>query len=247
MTQTWNADQYSHHAPFVATYGEQVLALLGPVEGQRILDLGCGDGFLTEQIQASGADVHGVDASASMIRAAQKRGLSAEVASGEALNFVDEFDAVFSNAALHWMKNSAEVISGVHRALKPKGRFVGEFGGEGNVEALVNAMKAVFRHHRDFGEFVNPWYFPSVSEYQSALENQGFLVDYIELIPRPTPLESGIVHWLNIFSNGITGHLSPSQISRFLTEVEELLKPVQFVNNQWMADYVRLRFSATKA
>lgn len=247
MTQTWNADQYSHHAPFVATYGEQVLALLCPVEGQRILDLGCGDGFLTEKIQALGARIHGVDASTSMIRAAQKRGLSAEVTSGEALNFVDEFDAVFSNAALHWMKNSTEVISGVHRALKPKGRFIGEFGGEGNVRALVNAMETVFRHHPDFGEFINPWYFPSVGEYKAALENQGFVVDYIELIPRPTPLESGIVEWLKIFSNGITRHLSPSQMSSFLTEVEELLKPLLLVDNQWMADYVRLRFSASKA
>ncbi|MEH6393325.1 class I SAM-dependent methyltransferase [Pseudoalteromonas sp.] len=246
MSQAWNASQYINHASFVAEHGSPVLDLLNPKLGERILDLGCGDGALTQDIEQMGASVHGVDSSESMIEAAQKRGLSAEVMSGDSLSFHNEFDAVFSNAALHWMINEESVLSGVSNALKPNGRFVGEFGGQGNVGALVNAMTKVFESHAEFGEFVNPWYFPSVEEYKQKLQDHGFHIHYIELIPRPTPLESGIGEWLKIFSNGITKNLNPKQNDQFLNEVEYLVKPHLFIEGQWVADYVRLRFSAQK-
>jgi trans-aconitate methyltransferase len=246
MQQTWDADRYMNNAAFVAAHGEPVVELLQPKPGERILDLGCGDGSLTSKLEAFGASLHGVDASPDMIAAAQQRGLCAEVLSGENLRFSQEFDAVFSNAALHWMKNAEQVIQGVSRALKTPGRFVGEFGGEGNIHILISAMSQVFARHPDFGEFINPWYFPSVNEYKKKLEDNGFAVTYIELIPRPTPLASGIVEWLKIFTSGITSQLDTEQKSAFFAEVEAYLKPRLCKHGQWVADYVRLRFAALK-
>ncbi len=246
MSQKWNADQYIHHASFVADHGLPVLDLLDPKPLERILDLGCGDGALTEKIQKMGAHVHGVDSSTSMIEAARGRGLSAEVLSGDRLTFKHKFDAVFSNAALHWMLNADAVIEGVSTALKDGGRFIGECGGFGNVDAIVRAMQDVFDEHPEFGEFNNPWYFPRVEEYQEKLENHNFNVTFIALIPRPTPLTSGIHEWLRTFSNGITRDLSEMQKTQFLNEVEQKLKAKLLVDSVWIADYVRLRFSAEK-
>mgnify|MGYP001474891077 CR=1 FL=1 len=246
MSQKWNATQYIDNASFVAEHGSPVLALLSPLPGEKVLDLGCGDGALTKDIEKFGAIVHGVDSSPSMIESAKERGLSASVMSGDALNFSNEFDAVFSNAALHWMKQSDVVIQGVFKALKQNGRFVGEFGGKGNVAALVNGMGSVFEKHSEFGVFENPWYFPSVKEYQEKLQDNGFKVHYIELIPRPTPLKTGVKEWLKVFSNGITTNLDKNEKNQFLTEVEQLVKPKLLVNDVWVADYIRLRFSAQK-
>ncbi len=246
MKQTWNADQYVNHASFVAEHGIPVLELLAPKSGERILDLGCGDGALTKEIEKYGVSVHGVDSSPSMILAAQERGLSAEVMSGDELTFNNEFDAVFSNAAIHWMTNVDAVLSSVYNSLKNDGRFVGEFGGYGNVSVLVNAMQTVFESHPEFGEFINPWYFPKAEIYKKKLQEAGFKIHFIELIPRPTPLNSGVRKWLNIFSGGITKNLDAQQKDDFLNEVEHLVKPNLLINGTWVADYVRLRFSAQK-
>lgn len=246
MKQQWNASQYMENASFVAAHGAPVLELLNPQKNEIILDLGCGDGALTKDIERLGATVHGVDSSPSMIETAKARGLSARVMSGDELNFSNEFDAVFSNAALHWMIRSDAVIQGVFNALKPGGRFVGEFGGKGNVAVLVKAMESVFETHADFGAFQCPWYFPSNDEYQAKLDQHGFQVQYIELIPRPTPLKTGVKEWLKLFSNGITSGLNDQQRETFLTEVEQLVRPELLNNETWVADYVRLRFKAQK-
>ena len=192
----WDASQYVEHASFVATLGVDVVTLLNPVAREAILDLGCGDGSLTCKLAEMGIDVHGVDYSHSMVDAAISRGLSAEVCSGDQLEFDNQFDAVFSNAALHWIKDYNAVIAGVHRSLKSGGRFVAEMGGEGNIAGLLGAMKQVFDENPEFGEFNSPWIFPSVSLYREALEAVGFEVETIELIPRPTSLRSGVVEWL---------------------------------------------------
>lgn len=246
MSQNWDADQYVDHAAFVAELGLPVLVLLEPRRGERILDLGCGDGALAVTIAKSGAMVHGVDSSPSMVERARKRGVSAEVKSGENLSFRNRFDAVFSNAALHWMRDADAVLEGVFNALKPGGRWVGEFGGEGNVAALVQAMERVFEDHSEFGEFENPWYFPGVDEYRRKLQQAGFKVQSLEIIPRPTPLSSGVREWLKIFSQGITKNLSEAQRDVFLNEVEEKVRPSLQIKGQWVADYVRLRFSTIK-
>jgi trans-aconitate methyltransferase len=246
MKQNWDANAYSQHASFVPERGAPVLELLVPRQGERVLDLGCGDGVLTEKIARAGADVLGVDASPGMVEAARSRGLSAEIMSGDSLSFDQEFDAVFSNAALHWMTNSGDVIRGVYRSLKPGGRFVAEFGGEGNVHTLVQAMEQVFADHPDFGPFENPWYFPGEDEYQQALESEGFEVRSIERIPRPTPLTSDAHTWLELFANGISMNLTPEQRELFLRETEHLVRPALYRDGKWVADYVRLRFVARR-
>ena len=199
------------------------------------------------KIKNYGCEVVGIDSSIEMVNAAQKLGLNARVLSGDSLNFEQEFNAVFSNPALHWMVHRDRVVSGVHRGLKPQGRFVGEFGGEGNIKHLVAVMSAIFQDFPEFGEFKNPWYFPSVAEYSEILTAAGFIVQYIELIPRPTPLKNGIVQWLKIFANGITNNLSKEQQEIFLKEAKTRLYPLIYSKSQgWVADYVRLRFKAIK-
>ncbi len=246
--QTWNASEYTRHAAFVPSMAHDVIELLNPQKGEVVLDVGWGDGDLTAKIQERGCSVIGIDTSPSMIEAAKSRGIEAYIADGHNIDFYNKFDAVFSNAALHWLTNPASVLTGVYRALKQDGRFVGEFGGNGNIAALLNAMKETFNENPRFGTFNMPWYFPSADEYKNLLESSGFSVNYIERIQRPTPLISGIEKWLEIFANGITSHLGREQKSIFLKSVKDKLVSVLYTDeNGWMADYVRLRFLATKA
>ncbi len=244
--QHWLADSYSEHAHFVPALGQPVLELLRPSPGERILDLACGDGVLTEKIAASGAAVVGVDAAPDMVNAAGKRGLDARVMDGLALQFKHEFDAVFSNAALHWMKSDPDaVIAGVARALKPGGRFVAEMGGHGCIASIAVAIVAVMARYGVDAQRLIPWYFPTVDDYRARLERQGFMVDYIELIPRPTPLPTDMTGWLEVFAATFFSRLPEQQRSAARDEVIELLRPVLCdERGRWTADYMRLRFRA---
>jgi trans-aconitate methyltransferase len=244
--QSWNASDYVHNAGFVADLGEPVLALLAPRAGERILDLGCGDGALTERLQAAGATVLGVDGSADMVRAAQARGLDARVMDGQDLRFDGDFDAVFSNAALHWMPEADRVLAGVARACKPGARFVGEMGGHGNVAAITTALRAVLTAHGVPPARIFRWFFPTAVAYAARLERHGFAVVSVQLIPRPTLLPTGIEGWLTTFSapflRGVPDHLH----TRIQQDTAALLAPALCDDRgQWIADYVRLRFVAT--
>jgi trans-aconitate methyltransferase len=234
----WSAAGYAANARFVADLGGAVFDLLAPKAGEHILDLGCGDGALTEKLVAAGAIVTGVDASPDMIRAANARGLDVHVADGQKLRFDAEFDAVFTNAALHWMPDGAAVIAGVFRALKPGGRFVGEFGGHGNVAAIVTALNAALTARGLDAGKLRRWY-PTAERYAAMLTQGGFRVHSATLIPRPTKLPTGIAGWLQTFADP------------FLTDLpaldRALLAPaLQTDTGEWVADYVRLRFEATK-
>jgi len=243
--QDWNAERYQRHAGFVAELGAPVLDLLAPAAGERILDLGCGDGALTEKIVAAGAEVVGVDASPEMVAAACRRGLDARLANGADLSFSAAFDAVFSNAALHWMPDPDPVIAGVRRALKPGGRFVGEFGGHGNVATIVVALVAVLTRRGVAAEQVVPWYFPTARDYRDRLERHGFTVSAIMLTPRPTPLPTDVEGWLDTFARGIFIRLPPDERAAARSEAIELLRPALCDDRgNWTADYVRLRFAA---
>ena len=243
--QHWNAAGYAAHAHFVPALGQAVLDLLNPQPGERILDLGCGDGVLTEKLAAVGAELVGVDSSAEMIEAARRRGLDARLMDATSLPFDHEFDAVFSNAVLHWIKSDPDaVIAGVRRALKPGGRFVGEFGGHGCVAAITVALMAVLER-RGVERPAIPWYFATVEDYRSRLSRGGFEVDYIALIPRPTPLPTGMKGWLQTFANPFLALVPERDRDGFLEDTVELLRPVlRDEQGNWTADYTRLRFEA---
>lgn len=244
--QQWNPDQYATHARYVAELGSPVLDLLAPQPGERILDLGCGDGVLTAKIKDLGCDVVGIDASVAMVEATQNLGITAQVMSGESLGFEPaSFDAVFTNAALHWMKNAEAVIAGVYRILKPGGRFVGEFGGYGNVATIETAIAAALSN-RDI-HVESPWFFPHPEAYGNMLNAHGFTVTSMALIPRPTPLPGDVGGWLETFAQPYTATLPPSDRPAFIAELVEVLRPSLCDKDEnWTADYVRLRFSATK-
>ena len=246
-TQTWDPERYARNARFVSDLAAAVVELLNPLPGERILDLGCGDGVLTAKFAEMGCSVVGIDASAAQIEAARKLGLDARVMDGEKLAFDGAFDAVFSNAALHWMRNPEAVISGAWRALRPNGRFVAECGGHGCVAKIKKALVAALNRRGRDGEAAVPWYFPTVEEYSALLNNAGFSISAIALIPRPTPLPGDVTGWLETFGESFTACLPLPERPAYIAEVREALRPeLSDSDGKWTADYVRLRFSATK-
>jgi SAM-dependent methyltransferase len=245
--QRWDPERYARSAGFVPALGAPVLDLLAPVAGERVLDLGCGDGALTVKLVEAGCDVVGVDGSAEQIEAARAKGLDARVVDGQALAFENEFDAVFSNAALHWMKDPAAVIDGVWRALKPGGRFVGEMGGAENVASVREALHAELRALGHDPAPLDPWFFPSEDEYRALLEARGFEVLHIERFRRPTPLPGPLEDWLDTFGESFLLALSEAERSKVKADIAEQLRPKLFEEGEgWSVDYVRLRFAARK-
>ena len=241
---SWDPQHYARHARFVSDLGAPVIELLNPQPGERILDLGCGDGALTAQILSHGCDVLGVDSSSAMVAAAKSEDINAVVGDAEKLNFANEFDAVFSNAALHWMQQPEKVAAGVARALKSGGRFVGEFGGYGNVNTIVTALE---RNLRARGiESPSPWYFPTAEEYETLLHSTGFSIESIELFPRLTPLPGKIDAWLNTFGQSFIQRVPEQQRKDFVSSVvDEIRASLCNRDGIWHVDYVRLRFSAS--
>jgi SAM-dependent methyltransferase len=246
-TQTWDPERYARNARFVSDLGMPVAQLLAPRLGERILDLGCGDGVLAAKLAAMGCEVVGVDASEMQVAAARKLGVDARVVSGEALPFREQFDAVFSNAALHWMLRPDDVIANVWRALKSGGRFVAEMGGHGCVETIKTALIAELRHRGIDGKSLVPWYFPTVEDYSGRLRNAGFVISYISLFSRPTLLPGDVIPWLETFAENFLRALPPPERAAYLKEVrEEVLPKLCDPRGNWTLDYVRLRFAAQK-
>ena len=261
--QTWNADAYAANGRFVANLASAVVEMLAPQAGEHILDVGCGDGALTEQVAATGAVVTGIDNSPSMLEAARKRSRNSatpfevELHSADALPFDEQFDAVFSNAALHWLPAAKHpaMLAGIHRALRttPTARFVAEMGGHGNIAAIRTALQAVLEPYGIDADTQAASFYPAPAIYRRMLESAGFTVQSIELIPRPTPLTTGpdadnpMATWLKTFRNGILDQLPPSDRTQAIDRTVSLLKPIlcDFDGN-WVADYVRLRFHAAK-
>lgn len=244
---TWNPASYARNARFVADLGEPLLGLLDGQHGETILDLGCGDGALTRKIAAAGCTVYGCDASPAQAHAARAQGIEVIVMDGQQLGLKRRFDAVFTNAALHWMKQAEQVVEGVAHVLKPGGRFIGEFGGQGNVETIRQALHTALGKRAIDPWSADPWYYASPEEYRELLNRHGFTVEYIELIPRPTQLPGDILGWLEVFAQPFSKALPESQRSEFLNEVRERLQPkLQKADGSWNADYVRLRFKALR-
>src|SRR3984957_7636218 len=246
--QTWDPATYARNARFVSDLGSPVLKLLAPRRGERILDLGCGDGALTKQLIDLQCEVVAVDSSAPQVEAARMLGLDAHVMNAEALSFREEFDAVFSNAVLHWIKGADAVIAAVYRSLKPGGRFVAECGGHGCVRKVQTALVQALNRRGIDGDARVPWYFPTPGDYATRLERAGFRVDSIALIPRPTRLPCDIIGYLEAFALNFFQGFSDEARRDYLQEVRTALEPqLRDADGYWVADYVRLRFAATKA
>ncbi len=248
MSQNWDPEAYARAGAFVHGLAGGVVEWLEARAGEQILDIGCGDGQLTLRIADTGATVTGIDSSPQMVAAARERGVRAEEALAEKLPFSDgAFDAAFSNAALHWVRDHDAMLGEVHRVLRPGGRFVAEFGGHGNIAAIVVAFAAALEKHGFSGREENVNYYPTPAAYQRRLEQYGFKVDEIALIPRPTPLATGMAEWLRTFRRGVLEELPVSVREAVVRDTEALLAPaLRDEEGNWTADYVRLRFRATR-
>lgn len=248
----WNPELYQSRHSFVWQYGRDLLALLGPKPGERILDVGCGTGQLTTEIARSGADVVGIDSSAEMIASARRNysDLRFEVADATALPFVGEFDAVISNAALHWVRDQQAAIASIARAMKPLARFVFEMGGHGN---LQNLLHAVYHALRQMGvvnpEQLSPWSFPTIGEHATLIEANGMEVSFAVLFDRPTALDGGrrgLRSWLETFGGFAIAAVAPARRDELIRLIEQFATPILFGNGVWTIDYRRLRMVAVK-
>ena len=243
MIQKWDPKSYARDAAFVSMYGEELITLLAPIPGDKVMDLGCGDGFLAGKVAAMGCDVTGVDASEAQVGATEKRGIRAVVGDGESLGFLDEFDSVLSNAALHWMLRPEKVIANVWRNLKPGGIFVGEMGAKGNVSTVVETLSSLLERRGHNSERYNPWYFPTEEEYNELLVAHGFNINTICTFSRPTKIKGDLVSWLRIFAQSFVAPIAKEERDLFFREAEAALRPYLYSErNGWIVDYVRLRF-----
>jgi trans-aconitate methyltransferase len=248
----WNPSLYNDRHSFVYQHGADLLDLLKPQTGERILDLGCGTGQLTAKIAAAGAAAVGIDASREMIEQARHNFPDIEFYVADARSYRAEqpFDAVFSNAALHWIKPPEAAAGAIAATLKPGGRFVAEFGGRGNVRQILDALQTAVTKilGQDIGD-INPWYFPGIAEYATLLQTQGLEVCHAHLFDRPQPLEdgeSGMANWLAMFGGPCLTTVPEHKQPIVIAEAIEQMRPVLWSNGQWTADYRRLRIVAIK-
>lgn len=247
----WNPGLYDQKHAFVSQYGNDVIDLLAPRRGEVMLDLGCGTGDLTRKIADFDVSVTGIDKSGNMIAEARKKYPAIHFAVEDAmeLNHDKAFNAVFSNAALHWMKEPVPVLEGVFRSLKRGGRFVAEFGGKGNVQMITSeVIDQLKKHQVKYTAALFPWYFPSIGEYASLMEAAGFHVTYARHFDRPTPLEgeAGLRNWIEMFGNSIFEQVHDKTRESIIHAVQSRLKKKLYVNNTWIADYKRLRVIGIK-
>jgi trans-aconitate methyltransferase len=251
-TNKWDPTLYDDKLAFVSDYGKGIVAILNPQQGESILDLGCGTGDLTKEIQSTGAVVTGMDASSEMLMKAMEKYPDIPFIHADATNFQmkEKFDAVFSNAALHWMKAADKVAKSVFDVLHPVGRFVAEFGGQGNVQVLVYGILDVLTETYGVDATTRmPWYFPSIGQYSQLLEDVGFRVVYAHHFDRPTILadgEAGLDPWLESFADDFFPEFTSKEREGIYGKIKDKLRPQLFKDGNWVADYKRLRVVAVK-
>jgi len=247
----WDAGLYEAKHAFVWRLGQGLVEPLAPKPGERVLDLGAGTGQLTAKIAEAGADVVGIDHSPDMVEQARRNFPALRFEPGDARTFsVDApFDAVFSNAVLHWVKPAAAAVGRVWLALKPGGRFVAEFGGHGNVDHVCRAIRGAMEElgYRSY-DALFPWYYPTIGQYAGELERVGFDVTFATLFDRPTPLEGahGLRDWVRMFGNVFLNAVRPEDRERFFESIERRARDALFTDRRWHADYRRIRVVAYK-
>jgi trans-aconitate 2-methyltransferase len=246
----WNPALYQGSHAFVYEHGRGLVELLAPRPGEQILDAGCGTGQLTNEIAKSGAIVQGIDNSSAMVEQARKNYPEIEFRQADLteLPFGNQFDGVFSNAVLHWVKEAERAAASIHGALKPGGRFVAEFGGYGNTRAFLQAIWAAMQ---TLGfERVHPWYYPTVGEYATVLERQGFEVRLATLFDRPIALEdgeNGLARWIEMFGGLFLLAVGEERKQELIRRTEQQARPLLYADGGWKMDYRRLRVVAFKA
>ena len=248
MKNSWNANLYDSKHGFVSKYGYDLINLLAPKKGERILDLGCGTGDLAKILHDLGVEVVGADHSEAMVQQAKSKypDIPFVVQNATNLEYNNEFDAVFSNAVLHWVKQPELALSGIFNSLKPGGRFVAEFGGKDNVQAITAAISSQLQ---DAGiKFTFPWYYPSIGEYASLMEAAGFRVILAHHFDRPTPLDgdNGLRNWIDMFASSYFEDVTPGKKTVIIEKVEQQLKTEIYIEGKWIADYKRLRVIGVK-
>jgi trans-aconitate methyltransferase len=243
----WKSEDYALHARYVSQLSEEVMRDLAPQRGEQILDLGCGDGVLAEVLMGLGCDVVGIDSSASLVEAARGRGVEVRLGDAQAIEDDAAFDAIFSNAALHWMLEQTALSQRVFRALKPGGRFVAEMGGTGNIAQIRAAMTGALAEIGIAFADRNPWTFPTPEEHRALLEKIGFRVTKCALRDRPTLLPTDVHGWFATFSQGILSDLDLDRREAVIDRMVELCRPeLCDAAGKWTVDYVRLNFVAEK-
>ncbi len=251
FSNQWDAKLYDSKHSFVSDLATDLVEFLLPKPGECILDLGCGTGHLTEKIAKRGAEVIGIDSSKTMIEQARTNysHLHFEVADARNLQFIEKFDAVFSNAVLHWIKEPEKAVASIWQTLKPGGRFVAEFGGKGNVKTISSAIYNAMQAAGYSAVESNPWYFPSIGEYGTLLEKHGLQLIFATIFERPTPLEDGeqgIKNWIKMFANSFFQTIPADKQISILSDIENQLRPKLYKNGTWFADYKRIRAIAIK-
>lgn len=247
--ESWNAALYDSQHSFVSVFGESLIELLAPQKGERILDLGCGTGDLAMYLFDCGVDVIGVDNSENMILQARSKypNIHFSVKDATDLGYSEEFDAVFSNAVLHWVKPPEQALNSIYKSLKAEGRFVAEFGGKGNVQMITGAIiKEIGNAGFPFNHF--PWYYPSIAEYSSLMEKAGFRVTFAQHFDRPTKLDgdNGLKNWIDMFGSNLFTGIPVDKKDSIISKVERNLKEILYQDGHWVADYKRIRVIGIK-
>ncbi|RFU62601.1 SAM-dependent methyltransferase [Peribacillus saganii] len=248
---TWNADLYDMKHSFVSKYGDSLVELLAPTQGEKILDLGCGTGDLAKKLFDYKVDVIGVDKSNNMVLQAKIKYPNIEFMVQDATNlaYTNDFDAVFSNATLHWVKKPEKALNCIYKSLKHGGRFIAEFGGKGNVQIITDEMiNQINESGYEFTLEQFPWYYPSIGEYALLMEEAGFRVTFAQHYDRPTPLDgdSGLRNWIKMFGSDFFAGIDQNITEYIITKVENNLKEILYKEGTWIADYKRIRVAGLK-
>lgn len=247
----WNANLYDQKHSFVSQFGEDLVQLLAPKQDEYILDLGCGTGDIAKKITDLGANVKGIDSSDNMIRQARDKYPDIEFSVEDAteLDYKNQFDAVFSNATLHWVQPPESALCCIYNSLKNQGRFIAEFGGEGNVQLITAEIKKqAYALGLPYHEERFPWFFPSIGEYATLMEKAGFKVTFANLFERPTPLKGtdGLRNWIDMFGKMMFEQLDHKILNQIIINVEKQLREIMFKEDTWIADYKRIRVVGVK-